>query len=76
MSQHEVNFRIENYIIALILAVAMGACAAHFDGKRDAEREAQTERAAKQAKAAAQPDTWARLDRDGREMVAFDRIRK
>lgn len=76
MSQHEVNFRIENYVAALLFLVFFGALVAHFDGKRDAENAAQSRRTAKQAKAAAQPDTWAQLEKKGRDLVAYDRIGK
>jgi hypothetical protein len=76
MSQHEINFRIESYIAFVFGLVIFGALLAHSqhkDATDDATARAQVKQ---QAKAAAQPDTWARLERQGCAMVACDRIGK
>lgn len=76
MSHHEVRTRIASHMIALLAAiglVAIIAMAQHKDEADDTKARAQV---AEQARAAAQPDTWAGLDRESKQMVAFDRIRK
>lgn len=76
MTQHDIAARAHHYVIALLCVVVFGAIAAHLDNQRDAANQAACMHAEQQAKAAAQPDTWVGLDRDGRRMVALDRIKK
>lgn len=66
MTQHEINFRIDRYITILIGIVFLGALLAHVQNKDEADdRQARTH-VAKQERDAAQPGTWARLDRSGK----------
>lgn len=76
MTQREVSAQIASHMIALVAACALVALLSYASTKDDADNRAVCAHVEKQAKAAAQPDTWAKLDRQGRDLVAFDRIGK
>ena len=76
MSQHEINDRI-NRLISTVIALAFLAALMVYVQRQDAADDRQVRaQVTKQAKQDAQLDTWAKLDRKGREMVAYDRIKK
>lgn len=60
----------------MIAAVALGALMAHAQTKDAQDDCAARAHVEQQAKAAAQPDSWAKLDADGRRMTNYDGIRK
>lgn len=76
MTAYEVSAQIASHMIALLAAIGLVfiICRAPVqDAADDDKARAHVER---QAKSAAQQDTWERLDRDGRRMTAYDRIKK
>jgi hypothetical protein len=76
MTQRELAATITSHMIALLAAiglVAIIALAQHKDEADDSKARAQVEQ---QARAAAQPDTWARLDHQSKEMVNYEGIKK
>lgn len=76
MSQHEVTNQIASHMIALLAAIGLVAIIGltqHQDEADDAKARAQV---AEQARAAAQPDTWEKLDHQSKEMVNFEGIKK
>lgn len=76
MTQREVSAQIASHMIALVAACALVALLSYASTKDEVDNRAACAHVAKQAKAAAQPDTWAKLDRQGRQMAAYDQIRK
>lgn len=76
MTQHDIAARAPNFVICVIALVALGAALAHVQTKDVKDDCAARGYIKRQAKAAAQPDTWAKLDADGRRMTNYDGIRK
>jgi hypothetical protein len=75
MTRYEANAKISSHMIQLLaaLGIAFVICYAPTkDEADDAKIRAQVEQ---QAKAAAQPDTWAGLDRDGKQLVSYGQIK-
>jgi hypothetical protein len=75
MSAHDINARVRSYIICICAAICLAAVIActHRDAPADQPICAHV---AKRAHVAAQPSVWARLDAQGRRMVAYERIGK
>jgi hypothetical protein len=67
MSQHEIKVRIENYVAFVIGLVFLGALLANAQHKDENDARIVRQQVTKEARAAAQPDTWPRLDPDAKK---------
>lgn len=76
MTSYEVCATITSHMIALLAAIGLIFIICYAPTHDEADDQAARAHAEQQAKAAAQPDTWAGLDRESKQMVAFDRIKK
>lgn len=76
MTQHDIAARAPNYVVCILAVIALVSLFAYLQTKDAADDKAASAHVERQAKSAAQPDTWAELDRDGRRMTAYDRIKK
>lgn len=74
-SQHEIRARYETWAIATLICVALGAVAAHIDGKQDADNAAQRKVSAQRARDAAQQAEWGKLERRAKQMVNYAGIK-
>lgn len=76
MTQHDIAARAPNYVVCILAVIALVSLIAYSQTKDEADDKAVRAHVERQAKSAAQPDTWAKLDRDGRRMTGYDRIKK
>lgn len=76
MTTHELSAQIASHAIALLAAIGLVFTICYAPTKDEADDQAARTHAEQQARAAAQPDTWAGLDREGKQMVAYDWIKK
>jgi hypothetical protein len=76
MTRHEVTAAIANYLITFIGAMCLALLLAFASAKDEADDDKARAQVSEQERSAAQPDTWSKLDQEGRRMVAYDRIKK
>lgn len=73
---NEIAARIQNLIVGVFAAVALISLLAFSQRQDEADDQAVRVHVEQQVKAAAQPETWAKLDQQSRQMVAYDQIKK
>lgn len=76
MTAHQVTARVESIAVCFIAAVVLISLVAHSQYKDECDDDAVRTQAEQQERAAAQPDTWPKLDQQSRQMVSFDRFPK
>lgn len=67
MSNHEIAARADNWVIATIAGVVLLSLLAQSQRRHEADGRAARAHVVKQAKTAAQPETWAKLERTAKK---------
>lgn len=76
MTAHEVTAQSISRMITVLAAICLTIIICRAPVSDAADNDKARVQVAEQARAAAQPDTWGKLDRQSKQMVAFDRIKK